>query len=104
MQTRLFGLTLAIASLLAGPSSAEMPAAIAAPGRPLSTTFHGEGAQIYECKSDSDGKPAWQIREPIATLLLDCKTVGRHHAGPTLSTLTGASCRQKWSATRLAQP
>jgi hypothetical protein len=26
---------------------------------------------------------AWTFREPIATLLLDGKTVGRHYAGPT---------------------
>jgi len=35
MQTRSFGLTLAIASLLAGQSSAEAPVAIAAPGETL---------------------------------------------------------------------
>ena len=30
----------------------------------------------------ADGKPAWAFREPIATLLVDGKTVGRHYAGP----------------------
>ena len=29
-----------------------------------------------------DGKLAWAFREPIATLLVDGKTVGRHYAGP----------------------
>jgi hypothetical protein len=29
-----------------------------------------------------DGKLAWAFREPIATLLLDGKTVGRHYTGP----------------------
>ena len=45
-------------------------------------TLHAEGAQIYECKAGSDGKLAWAFREPIATLLADGKTVGRHYAGP----------------------
>jgi hypothetical protein len=46
-------------------------------------TIHAEGAQIYECKADSGGKLAWQFREPIAALMIDGKTVGRHFAGPS---------------------
>jgi len=34
-------------------------------------------------KTGGDGKPTWAFREPIATLLADGKTVGRHYAGPT---------------------
>ena len=30
----------------------------------------------------ADGKLAWAFRGPIATLLVDGKTVGRHYAGP----------------------
>ena len=45
-------------------------------------TLHAEGAQVYECKAGADGKLAWAFREPIATLMLDGKTVGRHYAGP----------------------
>ena len=45
-------------------------------------TLHAEGAQVYECKAGADGKLAWAFREPIATLLPDGKTVGRHYAGP----------------------
>src|SRR5246127_1154551 len=62
---------------------AQMPPAIAAPGDDIVATFHAEGAQIYECKPGNEGKLAWVFREPIATLLLDDKTVGRHYAGPT---------------------
>jgi hypothetical protein len=40
------------------------------------------GAQVYQCKTDAQGKLTWQIREPIATLFLDGKTIGRHYAGP----------------------
>ena len=62
---------------------AQMPPAIAAPGEDIVATFHAEGAQIYECKPGNEGKLAWMFREPIATLLLGDKTVGRHYAGPT---------------------
>ena len=59
-----------------------MPAAIDAPGATQVVKLHAEGAQVYECKADSAGKLAWAFREPIATLLADGKTVGRHYAGP----------------------
>jgi Protein of unknown function (DUF3455) len=59
------------------------PAAIDAPGRTAVATLHAEGAQVYECKADTEGKLTWQIREPIATLFLDGRTIGRHYAGPT---------------------
>jgi uncharacterized protein DUF3455 len=73
------GATFAAAALAA----AESPEAISAPGETLIATLHAEGAQIYECKADAAGKLAWQFREPIATLLLDGKTIGRHFAGPS---------------------
>jgi hypothetical protein len=44
--------------------------------------FHAVGAQIYECKADAAGKLTWTFREPIASLMADGKTVGRHYAGP----------------------
>jgi hypothetical protein len=82
-----------IGPLLAGPAmawfaltsaaSAQVPDAIAAAGETLIATTHAEGAQVYECKADASGKLGWQFREPIATLLLDGKTVGRHYAGPS---------------------
>jgi hypothetical protein len=77
----LIGLSL-LAFALAGTAHAQVPAAIAAPGETAVATFHAEGAQVYECKAGADGKLAWAFREPIATLLLDGKTVGRHYAGP----------------------
>src|SRR6266446_9979593 len=58
-----------------------LPDAIAAPGEAIVLTLHAEGAQVYECRSGSDGKSNWGFREPIATLLADGKTVGRHYAG-----------------------
>jgi len=63
-------------------AASELPEAISAPGETLIATLHAEGAQLYECKADAAGKLAWQFREPIATLLVDGKTIGRHFAGP----------------------
>jgi hypothetical protein len=60
-----------------------LPDAIAAPGETIVLTVHAEGAQVYECKAAADGKLAWAFREPIATLMADGKTVGRHYAGPS---------------------
>jgi len=60
-----------------------LPAAIAQPGEAVVFTVHAEGAQVYECKAGADGKLAFAFREPIATLLIDGKTIGRHYAGPT---------------------
>ncbi len=87
----LFTLSLVAASMLAGNASAQMPAAIAAPGETVVATFHAEGAQVYECKAGADGKLAWAFREPVATLLLDGKTVGRHYAGPNWEHTDGSA-------------
>jgi Protein of unknown function (DUF3455) len=75
-------LLLLSSSLLAARAEAPLPDAIAAPGEAAVLTVHAEGAQIYECRAGADGKPAWAFREPIATLLVDGKTVGRHYSGP----------------------
>jgi hypothetical protein len=72
----------AAAFLATSLAHAEVPAALATPGELLIATFHAEGAQIYECKSDAAGASTWQFREPIATLTMNGKTIGRHYAGP----------------------
>ena len=69
-------------ALLSASAQTPLPDAIAAPGEKIVLTLHAEGAQVYECKADASGKLAWVFREPIATLLLDGKTVGRHYARP----------------------
>ena len=66
----------------AAAAETPLPDAIAAPGEAVILTLHAEGAQVYDCKPGGDGKPAWAFREPIATLMADGKTVGRHYAGP----------------------
>ena len=68
-----------------------LPEAIAAPGETIVLTVHAEGAQVYECKAGSDGKLAWAFREPIATLFVDGKTIGRHYAGPNWEHMDGSA-------------
>ena len=67
-----------VAMLAASATSAQIPDAVAAPNEAVVATIHAEGAQIYDCKAGADGKLVWQFREPIATLLVDGKTVRRH--------------------------
>ncbi|MBR1226625.1 MULTISPECIES: DUF3455 domain-containing protein [unclassified Bradyrhizobium] len=80
---RIAAITLLLLASSATTRAAEpLPEAIGAPGQSVVVTLHAEGAQVYECKAGADGKAIWSFREPIATLLADGKTVGRHYAGP----------------------
>ena len=80
--TTLALLLFSVAALNASAAQTPLPEAITAPGETVVLSVHGEGAQVYECKAGADGKLGWAFREPIATLLADGKTVGRHYAGP----------------------
>jgi Protein of unknown function (DUF3455) len=82
-KTLLLAVLVGAAAVLTSAASAQVPDAIAAPGETVVVTIHAEGAQVYECKADTGGKLVWQFREPIATLLVAGKTVGRHYAGPS---------------------
>lgn len=62
-------------------------------------TAHAEGAQIYECKAAADGATRWVFREPIAALIVDEKTVGRHYAGPHWALDDGSLIQGKVVAT-----
>ncbi len=87
------------AGLANGPAGAvDVPEAVAAPGETIVLQVHAEGAQIYECKPDPSGKTLWQFREPIATLLQDGKTVGRHFAGPSWEAIDGSKVTGKVAA------
>jgi len=91
-----FTLTLAAATLAAGAVAAQqVPEPIAAPGETTVATFHAEGAQVYDCKAGADGKLVWTFREPIATLLSDGKTIGRHYAGPSWDHMDGSGVSAK---------
>jgi hypothetical protein len=85
-----------LASLAAPLASAStLPASIAAPSETAVLTVYAEGAQVYECKADAGGKLIWTFREPVATLLLNGKTVGRHYAGPHWEMLDGSIVQGK---------
>jgi hypothetical protein len=83
--TILLGCTMALgqAAQVSAQGAGPIPDAIAAKGETVVLTVHAEGAQVYDCKAGEGGKLAWQFREPIATLIQDGKTVGRHYMGPT---------------------
>jgi hypothetical protein len=82
IKSTIFALLPIAASVVSTSAQTPLPGAIAAPGETVVLTLHAEGAQVYECKAGADGKFAFAFREPIATLLVDGKTVGRHYAGP----------------------
>ena len=91
-----FALLLLSGSLVSvDAAEAPLPAAIAAPGETVVLTVHAEGGQVYECKAGADGKLAFAFREPIATLIVDGKTIGRHYAGPNWEHSDGSAVTAK---------
>jgi hypothetical protein len=100
MHTVSVGLGIGLSAIAASLAMAQppMPAAIVAAQTTPVVTLHAEGAQLYECKAGSDGKLAWAFREPIATLILDGKTVGRHYAGPNWEHADGSAVTGKVAA------
>lgn len=94
---------LVMGSVPAVEATAQLPSIAA--GEAIVAAFHAEGAQVYECKPDTSNKSAsrpdfstWQFREPIATLILDGKSIGRHFAGPNWGHIDGSGVRAKVSA------
>lgn len=84
-----------LAAAIAAQPSAEISAAVAMPGLAIATVLHAEGAQVYECRAASDGNLAWRAREPIATLIFEGSTVGRHYAGPRWEYVDGSVVHAK---------
>ena len=84
-------LLLLSASLVTAHAETPLPDAIAAPGETIVLAVHAEGAQVYDCKAGAEGKLAWAFREPVATLMADGKTVGRHYAGPSWEHVDGSA-------------
>jgi hypothetical protein len=86
--------------LLTTQATAQTPPAIEGRDGMEIVTLHAEGAQIYECRPDSGNKSegralTWQFREPIAALILDGKSVGRHYAGPNWDYFDGSAVKGK---------
>jgi len=86
-----FALPALASALLVGSVLAQLPAPIEAPGEAPLVKLRAAGAQIYECKAGPDGKLAWVFREPVATLMLDGATIGRHYRGPTFEYIDGSA-------------
>jgi hypothetical protein len=93
-------LAVAASFLILSPiaKASEIPAAVAAKGKSIVETVHAQGVQIYECKAGTAGNATWQFREPLATLLIDGKTVGRHFAGPGWELDDGSRIKGKVAA------
>jgi hypothetical protein len=94
----LFGVASIVSALSAVEASAQVP--LVAPGEIVLVQLHAEGAQIYECKpadKSASGGPAltWQVIEPVATLFVDGKSVGRHYAGPNWDHIDGSGAKGK---------
>jgi len=79
------------AAAFVATAAAQVPNSIDAPGETVVLKVHAEGAQVYECKATPDAKLVWQFREPIATLIVGGKTVGRHYAGPSWELADGSA-------------
>jgi hypothetical protein len=89
--TRLALTAIALTAMAAAArAQAAFPPAIATPGMVAVMTVHAVGAQIYECAADATGTQGWRFREPIASLMVDGKTVGRHFAGPNWELADGS--------------
>jgi len=94
-QSSKFLFALSILFCAAPVAAQQLPAAIDAPGKTVVLKVHAEGAQVYECKADAGGKLAWAFREPIASLFVDGKTIGRHYAGPNWEHMDGSGVTAK---------
>jgi hypothetical protein len=66
-----------------------LPATIAVKGVPVAE-LQAAGAQIYVCAKNAAGALNWTFREPVAALLEEGKTVGRHFVGPTWEFVDGS--------------
>jgi hypothetical protein len=86
----LFGCSALLCEISPGAAQTAIPDAIAAKGETVVLAVHAEGAQVYDCKAGEGGKLTWAFREPVATLIANGKTVGRHYAGPTWENVDGS--------------
>jgi hypothetical protein len=88
----LFGLEASGLAANPPPAAPDVPAPIRVPaGAKLVDKLHATGAQVYGCAA-SDGKYAWTLKRPDATLT-DAKgaEAGKHGAGPSWTAKDGSS-------------
>jgi hypothetical protein len=86
--------SLALIGSLAAAAQAEgvenLPASIAVKAGVPVALLRAAGAQIYVCAKNAAGALNWTFREPVASLLDEGKTVGRHFVGPTWEFVDGS--------------
>lgn len=78
----------------------KVPDAIQSPeGEELVLIARATGFQIYICRPDAEGKPAWTLKAPEAELFDEQgKVIGRHFAGPTWQLNDGSQLTGKMDA------
>src|ERR1700685_3931338 len=81
---------LALTGSLATDARADDAATIAVKDGVPVAQLQAAGAQIYVCAQNAAGVLNWTFREPLATLLEEGKTVGRHFVGPTWEFVDGS--------------
>ena len=91
LRTATIALLLLSSVTAASAAETSLPDAIAVQGEAVVLSLHAEGAQVYECKAGAEGNLTWTFREPVATLMADGKTVGRHYAGPNWEYVDGSA-------------
>jgi hypothetical protein len=87
-----FGLVSSAFAAAPASTAPDVPAAIRVPaGAKLIEKLHATGAQVYGC-AGADGKYAWTLKRPDATLT-DAKgtEAGKHGAGPSWTAKDGSS-------------
>ena len=91
-------LSLEVTSMSPSASETPIPDAIAAPGETVVLTVKAEGTQNYEVKAGADGKLAWVLSGPMATLTDNGEIVGYHYPGPTWELRDGSAIVGKMAA------
>jgi hypothetical protein len=85
---------LALLGPFAGAARAEgidnLPTSIAIKAGVPVAKLQAAGAQIYICAKNTAGALVWTFREPVASLLENGTTVGRHFVGPTWEFVDGS--------------
>jgi len=76
------------------PDSIQPPA-----GEELILIVRATGFQIYVCRPDANGKPAWTLKAPEAELLDEqAASIGKHFGGPTWQLNDGSQVIGKMAA------
>lgn len=77
-----------------------VPDPIQAPaGEELVFIARATGFQIYVCRADAEGKPAWTLKAPEAELFDEQgKSIGKHFGGPTWQLNDGSQITGKMAA------